>query len=65
MHSYLGAWNALECFYHGSKHYEPWSDCSWRFLILVHIICNIGYQSTQADERADNNCHEWQDKGYI
>ena len=31
-------------------------------LIWVHIICNIGYQITQADERADDNCHECQEK---
>ena len=42
-------------FHHESKHYEPRSDCSLRSsLIGVHIVCNIGYQSTQAYERADN-----------
>ena len=25
----------------------------------VHIVCNIGYLSTYADERADGNCFEW------
>ena len=29
-------------FCHGSKHYEPWSDCSLGSnLILVHIVCNL------------------------
>ena len=23
-------------------------------LVLVHIVCNIGYQRTQADERAED-----------
>ena len=27
-------------------------------LILIHIVCNIGYSSTLADERADDNCRE-------
>ena len=28
-------------------------------LILIHIVCNIGYRSTLADERADDSCHEY------
>ena len=28
-------------------------------LIWVHIVCNIGYHSLQADERVDDNC--WND----
>ena len=24
----------------------------------VHIVCNIGCQTTSSDEQADNNCHE-------
>ena len=32
-------------------------------LIWVHIVCNIGYFNTQADERADTIYHEWQEKG--
>ena len=26
----------------------------------MHIVCNIVYQSVQADKRADDNCCEWQ-----
>ena len=39
--------NALQStFYHGSKHYESWSDCSKRSsLTWVHNICNLSYQS--------------------
>ena len=38
-------------FDHGSKHCEPWSDCSYgSSLILVHIVCNIDHQSTQQIE---------------
>ena len=32
-------------------------------LILVYIICNIGYLSIKANERPDNNCHEMWGKG--
>ena len=28
-------------------------------LILVHIVWSIDYQSTLADEKADDNCREW------
>ena len=38
-------------FYHGSKHYEPWSDCFLgSSLIWVHIVCKIGCLRTYADE---------------
>ena len=44
-------------FYHGSKHYEPSSDCSLgSSLVWAHSVCNIVYQSTQADERSDKSC---------
>ena len=34
-------------FFHGSKYYEPWLDCSQGgSLIWVHIICNKGYPRT-------------------
>ena len=34
-----------ETFNLGSKHFEPWSDCSLgSALIWVHIVCNIGLQ---------------------
>ena len=29
-------------------------------LIWVYIVCNIGYQSTSAEEQADDYCFEWQ-----
>ena len=32
-------------------------------LICVHSVYNIGYQSTLADERVDNNCREWRESG--
>ena len=32
-------------------------------LIWVHIACSMGYQSTSADERANNNFDEWLEKG--
>ena len=49
-----------EHFFHRSMYYEPWSDCSKVIsLIWVLIVCNIGYQNTLAEERADINCHEW------
>ena len=48
---------------HGSKHYEPWSDCSFgSSLIWVHIVCNIGYLKTEADEIADGKCSDWLEK---
>ena len=31
-------------------------------LIWVHIFCNICYQTTSADEKADDICREWRDK---
>ena len=31
-------------------------------LIRVHIVCNIGYKSTSADERADDICSELRKK---
>ena len=38
---------------HGIKKDEPWSDCSLgSSLIWVHIVCNIGYLKTLADERS-------------
>ena len=33
-------------------------------LILVHIVGNISYQSTQAAKRADGNCREMEVKGF-
>ena len=46
--------NALQTnFYHCSKHYDS-----------VHIVCNIVYQSTSADEKAGNICREWSEKGF-
>ena len=32
-------------------------------LICVHIVFNIGYLRTQADEIADNKCRDWRAKG--
>ena len=32
-------------------------------LNLVHIVCNIGCQSYQADDKADDICREWQENG--
>ena len=32
-------------------------------LIWVHIVGNIGYQSTTADGKADEFCHDWPKKG--
>ena len=29
----------------------------------VHIICNICFQSTSSDKKADNNHCEWPEKG--
>ena len=50
--------------FHRSKHYEPWSDCSFRSsLIWVHIVCNIGHQNTKPEERADDDRHEYWQKG--
>ena len=34
-----------------SKHYEPRSDFSLSSLILVDIVCNIGFQNTSLDEK--------------
>ena len=31
--------------------------------IWVHIVCNIGYQTTKADKIADDKGGEWQEKG--
>ena len=28
-------------------------------LIWVHNVCDLGYQSTQADVTADDNCRAW------
>ena len=33
-------------------------------LILVHIVCNIGYGSTLAGERADDNYHQWRENDF-
>ena len=50
-----------EYFCHRSKHYGPGQDCSLRSsLIWDRMVCNIGYQSTLADD----NCCEWQVKGF-
>ena len=32
-------------------------------LILVHIVCNIGYLRTCADERGRNKSCDWREKG--
>ena len=38
-------------------------DCSYgSSLIWGYIVCNIGYQSLQANERADENFHVWPEK---
>ena len=29
----------------------------------VHIVFHIGYKKSEANERAKNNCHAWQEKG--
>ena len=31
----------------------------------AHIVCNIGYQSTLSEEKADNNCHEKRRNGLM
>ena len=33
-------------------------------LIWVHVVCNIGYKITSADEIADDSHCEWQQQGY-
>ena len=49
------AWQAR--FQNGSKHYEPWLDCSqgavWSGSILFAIYY-IGYPSTLVEERAED-----------
>ena len=42
-----------------AKHSEPSSDY-YSPLIWVHIVCNIGYQSTKEQ---NNICHEWWEEG--
>ena len=32
-------------------------------LILVHIVCNIGFLRTYADKRADDKSCDWREKG--
>ena len=49
-------------FFHVSKYYMYYpylGSC----LICVHIICNIAYLRTQAEERADNKSCDWREKG--
>ena len=49
---FLGALRVKTKFFHGSKQYEPRSDCSQgSSLIKVHIVCNIAYQRTEAEKR--------------
>ena len=31
-------------------------------LIWLHIVCNIGYQGTYADKRADNKSCDWKER---
>ena len=33
-----------------------------RYIIKVNIVSNLGYQSTLADEIANNICHLWWEK---
>ena len=50
-------------FYHVSKHYELWSDCSiGSRLIWVHIVCNITYLKPKQIRAVNKSC-EWQEKG--
>ena len=38
------------------KHYKPRSECFyWSSLNWVQIVCNIGHQSVNLDERATTN----------
>ena len=34
-------------------------------LILVHIVCNIGFLKTEADERADVKRRDWREKSEL
>ena len=34
-------------------------------LIWVHLACNIGHQSTLAEDKADDICYEWREKRKI
>ena len=31
--------------------------------LISPLVCNIGYRNTSADERVDDNCCEWLEKG--
>ena len=42
---------------------NPDQTASLGSLIWVHIVCNIGYLRTYADERADDKSRDWQDNG--
>ena len=30
----------------------------------IHSVCNIGFQSVQADKRAEDKSHDWPEKGF-
>ena len=32
-------------------------------LIWVHVLCNIGYESTPVDEKADDIYYKWRENG--
>ena len=50
-------------FYHGSKHYEPRSDCSlWEQSDLGPYCLQYRLRS-ESDGGADDKCHEWWKKG--
>ena len=50
-------------FFHGSKQYEPWSDCySENSLVWDFIVCNIGYPRTLVDDRAKGQNRDWLEK---
>ena len=50
--------------YHGDNQSGTRSDCSLgSSLILVHNACNIGNQSTSADEQAEDKCYKlWENR---
>ena len=52
-------------FRNNPKNFHPYSmnTKSGSSLIWVLSVCNIGYQSKSADEKADNICLGWRHKG--
>ena len=49
-------------FFHGRKHYGPWSDCSqWEQSDLGPYCCNIDNLrvTTYADEKMDDTSNDW------